>query len=143
MARARKIADDHRSNALVCTCDPASPAYDEDVPSWLCQHRVCFAFEIGTCSGDPEPLWYGNDKWKPGMGVHCWCMKGAFWEIGPDGRDTLIGARHTRSMRIKEHETERSISGYPAFHDGFPWDPDEYADPGNGFPILGPPHACL
>ena len=140
MARARKIANDHRSNALVCTCDPASPAYDEDVPSWLCQHRVCFAFEIGTCSGDPEPLWYGNDKWKPGMGVHCWCMKGAFWEIGPDGRDTLIGARHTRSMRIKENTTPL---GFPNFHDSFPWDPEYLNDPGRGFPILGPPRACL
>mmetsp|Transcript_25943 Transcript_25943/g.68691 ORF Transcript_25943/g.68691 Transcript_25943/m.68691 type:complete len:256 (+) Transcript_25943:117-884(+) len=77
---------------------------------------------------------------EPGKGVHCWCMKGAFWDIGPDGRDTLIGARHTRSMRIKANTTPL---GFPNFHDSFPWDPEWPSDPGKGFPILGPPRACL
>ena len=139
MSLARKLAIDRRSNELVCTCDPASPAYDEDVPSWLCQHRVCFAFEIGACAGNPEADQIGEIG-EPGQGVHCDCMKGAFWELGPDGRDTLIGARHTRSMLIKENTTPL---GFPNFHDSFPWDPEYLNDPGRGFPILGPRRVCL
>ena len=139
MSLARKLATDRRWNELVCTCDPASPEYDEDVPSWLCQHRVCFAFEIGACAGNPEADQIGEIG-EPGQGVHCDCMKGAFWELGPDGRDTLIGARHTRSMRIKENTTPL---GFPNFHDSFPWDPEYLNNPGRGFPILGPPRVCL
>ena len=92
MSFSRKMTLDAAENKdYCCTCEEDSEAYDPNVPAWLCQHRDCFAREIGACEqkrcSEPGPS-------------TCDCMVGAFLpEDGPYGEKP---SRPIRLMKLSQ-----------------------------------------